>query len=98
VVRSPDLRASSDEETEGCDGGDDDRYREVLRREFEYREAAPELISLPAIGRDHAATLMLTVGDNPERLGSEASFVSLCGVCPVEASSGKVVRQRLNLM
>jgi transposase len=59
-------------------------------------EAAPELISLPAIGTDHAATLLLTVGDNPERLGSEASFASLCGVSPVEASSGKVVRHRLN--
>jgi transposase len=59
-------------------------------------EAAPELISLPAIGTDHAATLLLTVGDNPEKLGSEASFASLCAVSPVEASSGKVVRHRLN--
>lgn len=59
-------------------------------------EAAPELISLPAIGTDHAATLLLTMGDNPERLGSEASFASLCGVSPIEASSGKVVRHRLN--
>jgi transposase len=59
-------------------------------------EAAPELIPLPAIGTDHAATLLLTVGDNPERLGSEASFASLCGVSPVQASSGKVVRHRLN--
>jgi hypothetical protein len=40
-------------------------------------EVAPELISLPAIGTDHAATLLLTMGDNPERLGSEASFASL---------------------
>jgi transposase len=31
-------------------------------------------------------------------LRSEASFASLCGVSPVEASSGKVVRHRLNLM
>jgi transposase len=59
-------------------------------------ETAPELICLPAIGTDHAATLLLTVGDNPERLGIEASFASLCGVSPVEASSGKVVRHRLN--
>ena len=41
-------------------------------------EVTPELISLPAIGTDHAATLLLTVGDNSERLGSEASFASLC--------------------
>jgi transposase len=61
-------------------------------------EVAPELISLAAIGTDHAATLLLTAGDNPERLGSEASFASLCGASPVEASSGRVVRHRLNLM
>jgi transposase len=61
-------------------------------------EAAPELISLPAIGTDHAATLLIVAGDNPQRLGSEASFASLCGVSPIEASSGKVVRHRLNLM
>ncbi len=59
-------------------------------------EAAPELVSLPAIGTDHAATLLIVAGDNPERLGSEASFASLCGVSPVEASSGKIVRHRLN--
>jgi transposase len=35
-------------------------------------------------------------GDNPQRLGSEASSASLCGVSPIEASSGKVVRHRLN--
>ena len=27
---------------------------------------------------------------------SEASFASLCGVSPIEASSGKIVRHRLN--
>jgi transposase len=59
-------------------------------------QTAPELTSLPGVGTDHAATLLVVAGDNPERLGSEASFASLCGVSPVEASSGKVVRHRLN--
>jgi transposase len=59
-------------------------------------EAAPELVSLPAIGTNHAATLLIVAGDNPERLKNEASFASLCGVSPIEASSGKVVRHRLN--
>jgi transposase len=59
-------------------------------------QAAPELLSLPGIGTDSAATLLIVAGDNPKRLGSEASFASLCGVSPVEASSGKVVRHRLN--
>jgi transposase len=38
----------------------------------------------------------LAAGDNPERLRSEAAFAKLCGVSPVEASSGKIRRHRLN--
>ena len=59
-------------------------------------QAAPELVSLPGIGTENAATLLIVAGDNPQRLKSEASFASLCGVAPIEASSGKVVRHRLN--
>jgi len=59
-------------------------------------EGAPRLISLPAIGTNHAATFLALAGDNPQRLGCEASFAKLCGVSPLEASSGKVVRHRLN--
>ena len=59
-------------------------------------QAAPELLSLAGIGTDNAATLLIVAGDNPQRLGSEASFASLCGVAPIEASSGKVLRHRLN--
>jgi transposase len=59
-------------------------------------QAAPELVSLAGIGTDNAAALLIVAGDNPQRLGSEASFASLCGVAPIEASSGKVVRHRLN--
>ena len=59
-------------------------------------QVAPELVSLPGIGTDNAATLLIVAGDNPKRLGSEASFANLCGVAPIEASSGKVVRHRLN--
>jgi transposase len=59
-------------------------------------QAAPELVSLPGIGTENAATLLIVAGDNPQRLRSEASFASLCGVAPIEASSGKVVRHRLN--
>jgi transposase len=59
-------------------------------------EVAPGLICRPAIGTHHAATLLVLAGDNPERLNNDASFASLCGVSPIEASSGKVVRHRLN--
>ena len=62
-------------------------------------ETAPKLVSLPGIGTDHAATLLTVVRrQSPEAEEREASFASLCGVSPVQASSGKVVRHRLNLM
>jgi transposase len=59
-------------------------------------ELAPNLVARNSIGHIGAAQLLLTAGDNPERLRSEASFASLCGVSPVPASSGKTVRHRLN--
>ena len=60
------------------------------------REAAPELVALDGVGPDTAATLLIAAGDNPGRLRSEAAFAHLCGAAPVPASSGKVVRHRLN--
>jgi len=60
------------------------------------QELAPELIARNSIGHNSAAQLLLTAGDNPERLKSEASFAALCGVSPVPASSGKTTRHRLN--
>lgn len=60
------------------------------------KDLAPELLEQTAIGLNSAAQLLLTAGDNPERLKSEASFAALCGVSPVPASSGKTVRHRLN--
>jgi transposase len=59
-------------------------------------DLAPELVARNSIGYVGAAQLLLTAGDNPERLRSEASFAALCGVSPVPASSGKTVRHRLN--
>ena len=59
-------------------------------------EAAPGLIELFGVGPDVAGALLVTAGDNPERLRSEAAFAHLCGVSPINASSGKTVRHRLN--
>lgn len=59
-------------------------------------ELAPSLVARNSIGRESAAQLLLTAGDNSERIQSEASFAALCGVSPVPASSGKVTRHRLN--
>jgi transposase len=60
------------------------------------REAAPELLAVYGVGIDTAAALLVAAGDNPERLRSEAAWAHLCGVSPLEASSGKVTRHRLN--
>ncbi|WP_091457991.1 IS110 family RNA-guided transposase [Actinokineospora iranica] len=57
---------------------------------------APALLHRRGIGHDSAAALLLAAGDNPERLDTEASFAALCGTSPIEASSGKTQRRRLN--
>ncbi|MFE6456621.1 IS110 family transposase [Streptomyces cinereoruber] len=60
------------------------------------KQYAPQLLAVVGIGPDTAASLLITMGDNPERLSSEASFAALCGVSPVECSSGSQQRHRLN--
>jgi transposase len=59
--------------------------------------AAPGLLAEQGVGTHTAATLLVTAGDNPERLHSEGSFAHLCGVAPLDASSGKQPRHRLML-
>ena len=58
--------------------------------------ANPGLVAAKGIGTITAAQLLVTAGDNPERLRSEASFAALAGVSPIPASSGKTTRHRLN--
>lgn len=42
------------------------------------------------------AQMLITAGDNPERLGSSASFAALCGTAPIPVSSGRTDRHRLS--
>ncbi len=57
----------------------------------------PSLVGLFGVGTDTAATLLVTAGDNPDRLHSEWSWAHLCGVCPIPTGSGKTSgRVRLN--
>ncbi|WP_308043522.1 transposase [Streptomyces olivaceus] len=65
-----------------------------LTRLVEHR--APQLLVLVGVGPDSAVTLLITMGDNPERLNTEASFAALCGVSPIEYSSGQRSTRRLN--
>lgn len=60
------------------------------------KATAPSLLERFGTGPDSAAAPLIAAGDNPERLGSEASFAALCGVSLVEQSSGKSQRRRLN--
>jgi len=81
--------------------------RRVLELEAEMKElkailkplvaaTAPELIARHGVGTQTAGALLVAAGDNPERLRDERAFAHYCGVSPIDASSGTVVRKRLN--
>ena len=57
--------------------------------------AAP-LLQRHGVGYETAGALLVTAGDNPERIASEKSYAALCGTSPVEISSGRTNRHRLN--
>ncbi|RSZ61229.1 IS110 family transposase [Corynebacterium hylobatis] len=60
------------------------------------KEHAPALMDVYGAGPDSIAQLLITAGDNPERLRSERHFAALAGASPIPASSGKTNRHRLN--
>jgi transposase len=61
------------------------------------KAAAPELLNVYGVGADTAAVLLVTAGDNPERIATEAKWAMLCGIAPIPATSGLTVdRFRLN--
>jgi transposase len=58
-------------------------------------EVAPDLLEESGVGPVCGAQLLVSSGD-PSRMTSEASFAALAGTSPVDASSGKQRRHRLN--
>lgn len=60
------------------------------------RQIAPQLLAKKGVGPEVASQLLVTAGDNPDRLRTEASFAALCGTSPLPASSGRTDRHRLN--
>ncbi len=56
---------------------------------------APGLLDQPGVGPISAAQVLLA-WSHPGRVRSEAAFAMLAGAAPIEASSGQVVRHRLN--
>jgi transposase len=61
------------------------------------KAAAPELLNIYGVGADTAAVLLVTAGDNVERITTEAKWAMLCGIAPIPATSGLTIDQfRLN--
>lgn len=61
------------------------------------RRAAPQLLEPLGIGVDTAAEILVVVGDNPERIKSEAALAKLAGISPVPTGSGMTGgRYRIN--
>ena len=73
------------------EGADLDRLIEPL-----VEELGGNLTKLDGVGIESAGEFIVTAGENPDRLRSEAGFAMLCGACPIPASSGKTQRHRLN--
>ncbi len=59
-------------------------------------DTAPDLVANNGVGTHTPAALLVTAGDNPQRLSHEGSFAHLTGSAPLDASSGKQQRHRLN--
>ncbi len=57
---------------------------------------APTLRAINGVGTQVATAVLAAAGDNPDRLRSSASFAALCGVSPIDASSGRQQHHRLN--
>ena len=75
----------------------DDEARELSRHiEAILDDVAPALVAVYGVGYETAAQPLVTAGDNPDRLRHEQSFAALCGTSPVQASSGRTTRHRLN--
>lgn len=70
--------------------------RQLNRQLAALTERAAPATGVFALGPDTTSALLVSIGDNPDRLRSESAFAHLCGVAPIPASSGKTNRHRLH--
>lgn len=56
----------------------------------------PGMLEVHGSGTVTSAQLLVTAGENSDRITTEAKFAHLCGASPIPASSGKTHRYRLN--
>ena len=75
-----------------------DREIAELDRQLEQlvSAAAPRTVDLFGVGTQSASQLLVTAGQNIDRLRSEAAFAKICGAAPIQASSGRTKRHRLD--
>jgi transposase len=59
-------------------------------------DVPPALLEEFGVGPIVAAAIIVAIGDNPERISTESKLAALSGTSPVDASSGKQERHRLN--
>lgn len=59
-------------------------------------DVAPQLLELKGVGTDVAGQLLVTAGQNADRLRGDAAFARLTGTAPLPASSGRTTRHRLS--
>jgi transposase len=71
-----------------------DEVTDQLRELVEH--TAPALLAAKGVGVVTAAQLLVTAGDNPDRIRGKAAFAMITGTAPIPASSGKTSRHRLN--
>jgi transposase len=69
----------------------DDALDQLVRR-----IAAPGYLARTGVGPLSVSALIAAAGDNPGRITSQAACAALWGVSPVDCSSGKQERHRLN--
>src|SRR6266581_6975488 len=75
-----------------------DRELDDLDRQLErlVRAAAPRTTQLFGVGTQGASQLLIAAGQNIDRFRSEAAFAKICGAAPIQASSGRTNRHRLD--
>ena len=60
------------------------------------KETNPALRAAKGVGVDVASILLVAARPNCQRLRNESAFAAMCGVSPVQASSGQTHRHHLN--
>ncbi len=58
--------------------------------------APPGLLEEHGVGTDVASVIISAIGDNPQRFSSDAALAKTAGTAPLDASSGRQQRHRLN--